>query len=178
MKFRIFLLPLIIVSFLRSDKLCSQVILQLEIFKEVEAVKFKAGDIIHFKTSQFPKDWQKRKLEKIMQVDGVLLFDDGFIHVDDITHVRLYKPNVYALGLRIMQIGVVWWAYGGIIHLFTPNKFTWGTFAIGATAVGVGWLLKKFVSRRTFKIKKTANLRILDISFPTKEEWGKRSSIP
>jgi hypothetical protein len=154
-----------------STGLNSQVILQLEIFKEVEAVKFRTGDKIHFRTKQYPKEWRAAKIERLLQDEKIILFDDGLVRMEDITEVRVYKPTVYALGLRLMQIGVVWWTYGGIIHLFTENKFTWSTFAIGATSVGIGYILKKWVSKRTLKIKKNANLRMLDISFPSPQEW-------
>lgn len=152
-------------------KSSGQVILQLEIFKEVEAVKFRTGDVIHYKTKQYPKEWNAAKIERLLNDEKLIITDDGMVRLEDITEFRVYKPTVHALGLRLMQIGVVWWTYGGLIHLFTDNKFTWSTFAIGATSVGIGYILKKWVSKRTFKIKKNANLRILDISFPSPGEW-------
>ncbi|MBK9152356.1 MAG: hypothetical protein IPM26_15865 [Saprospiraceae bacterium] len=161
---------LLIIFWMQAQSGISQVLMQLEIFKEVKAIKYYPGDVIHYKVKQFPKDWRQSKIERILFDEKMLITNDGLVKLEDITEFRVYKPNVYALGLRLIQAGVVWWTYGAIIHIFTENKFTWSTFAIGATAAGIGFILKKWVSRRTFKIKKNANLRILDVSFPTPDQ--------
>lgn len=148
----------------------AQRILQLEISKEVSAKKFYEGDEIVFKTSDYPKDWQKKVIEKILVEDNVILFDDRMVAISDITHFRMYNGSAKGVGSVLSGFGAGWLLFGGIAHFASDNTFTWSTFAIGTTASVLGWILRKFISKKTYKMGKSANLRALDVSFPAPHE--------
>ena len=166
MYYRILIFLIFFIGMTNALKCDAQVLLQLEIFKEIDAVKFGPGDQITYKTKAFPKDWQTKKLKRIITGDDILVFEDGMVNLSEITQFRLRNGTAAGMGKLFTGFGAGWFLFGGIAHFASDYKFTWGSFAIGAVATGVGWLLNKVVSKRTFKIGKTANLRIIDISFP------------
>ncbi|MGB4959706.1 MAG: hypothetical protein WBO36_09530 [Saprospiraceae bacterium] len=141
-------------------------LLQLEIFKEVKAIKFGPGDRVIFKTSQYPKEWQTRKLERIVLDQHLLIMEDGLVPLKDITHFRVINGSAGAAGKLFTGFAAGWFLFGGIAHVATEFNFSWNDFVIGAVAGTVGWILTKFISKRSFKIGKSANLRIIDIRFP------------
>ncbi|MBP6566020.1 MAG: hypothetical protein KA270_02570 [Saprospiraceae bacterium] len=143
----------------------AQKLLQLEILREVEAIKFGEGSTITFKTKEYPKEWQTKKIETIIPVEDILVFDDGMVSIKDITQLRLSNGTAKAFGQLFSGFGAGWLLFGGVAQIAGDYEFTWGTFAIGAVAVGLGWILNKFVSKKTYKMGKNANLRIIDISF-------------
>jgi hypothetical protein len=143
-----------------------QVLLQLEINKEVEAIKFGIGDVLMIKTKESNDEWQKRKLERLILDQNIIIFEDGMVALSDITHLRLVNNTAAGAGKMLMGFGTGWVVFGGLAHVTTEYKFTWGTFAVGAVAVGVGWLFNKVVAKKTYRMGKNANLRIIDISFP------------
>jgi hypothetical protein len=145
----------------------AQRLLQLEILREVEAIKFGEGSMITFKTKDYPKEWQTKRIITIIQDGDLLVFDDGMVQLKDITQFRLDNNTARAFGRLFSGFGAGWLLFGGVAQLAGDYEFTWGTFAIGAVAVGLGWILNKFVSRKMYKIGKNANLRIIDISFPS-----------
>jgi hypothetical protein len=150
-----------------SMSVSGQILLQLEIPHQVNAIKFSSGDEITFKSSDKPGEWQKRRIDYIIHGDNIIVFEDGMISLKDITHFRIYNNTAKAFGHVFLGFGSGWFVFGGIASLAGKYSFTTGTFAIGAVALGIGWLMNKIISRRTFKIGKSGNLRIIDISFPT-----------
>lgn len=164
--FRLFLLVFIFgASIIHS--VSAQRLLQLEILREVDAIKFGEGSMITFKTKDYPKEWQTKRIITIIQGEDLLVFDDGMILLKDITQFRLDNSTARAFGRLFSGFGAGWLLFGGVAQLAGDYEFTWGTFAIGAVAVGLGWILNKFVSKKIYKMGKNANLRIIDISFPS-----------
>ena len=159
----------IIVFISNLSLLNSQKLLLLEKSKEIEALKYGEGNTISFKTKQFPDEWLTKRIETILVDANTILVDDRMISIEDITHFRVQNPAANAFGLLFMGFGSSWFLFGTIAHFTTDNKFTWTNFAIGSTALAIGVLFRKIVSKRTFKIGKSARLRLVDISFPSPE---------
>jgi hypothetical protein len=147
-------------------QLRAQKLLQLEIFREVEAVKFGEGSVITFKTVDFPKDWQTKKIERIITEENLIILEDGMLPLKNIYQFRIYNNTAKAFGKLLTGFGAGWFLFGGIAHFASGYQFTVGNFVVGGVALGIGWLLNKIVSKKTYTIGKTANLRIIDISFP------------
>lgn len=159
-------------------RLDGQVLLQLEINKEVDAIKFGYGDVIMIKSKSSDGEWQKRKLERLIVDQNLIVFEDGMMPLEDITHLRMINGTADAAGKLFLGFGAGWLVFGGIAHVASDYKFTWGTVAIGAVSMGIGWLFQKVASKRTFKMGKNANLRIIDISFPEPEKIPIPSTTP
>jgi len=165
-KFIYFILKIVFLTAIPS-LVNAQKLLQLEIYRQVEAVKFFEGSTITFKTKTYPKEWKTKKIERIITDGDLLIFEDGMLSLNEIIQFRLNNATASAFGKMFTGFGAGWFLFGGIAQLAGDYKFSWGTFAIGAVSLGVGWLLNKVVSKKTYKMGKNANLRILDISFPS-----------
>ena len=163
---RAFVLIYLIFGQFFSGKCHAQVLLQLEVPHQIEAIKVAPGDEITFKSSDRPNEWQKRTIDYIIHGEDLLVFEDGMVPLKDITHFRIYNRTAKAFGHLFLGFGSGWFVFGGIASLAGKYSFTTGTFAIGAVALGIGWLMHKIISKRTFKIGKNGILRIIDISFP------------
>lgn len=154
----------------------SQVLLQLEIKNEVEAIKFYPGQELAIKTKEIP-EWQKRAIVRFIPETNLIIFDDGVVALGDITHVKLPNQVANMAGKAFTTFGSGWLLFGGIANLARGDEFTWSTFAIGAVAVGIGILFSRIASKRKYTIGKNANLRIIDISFPSPDEALKNRKV-
>lgn len=149
-----------------------QKFLQLEVWNHPETIKFYEGQRIIFKTTEFPEAWQEQMIETILVDDNVLVFPDGLVHLDDITEFKIHNHVARAIGLKLMQFGVVWFGFGGVAAAAYDFDFGWDTFAIGGGAILTGWLLRKLAGSRTYDVTGKDRLRLLDISLP-ENPYGK-----
>lgn len=155
------------VAFGFNPLLHSQIFLQLEEAKEVKAHKYVPGDVIIIKTTEFPKIWQKHKIERLLVEEETLITSEGLISLDEITHVKLFNPTLSLVGRGFLTFGTGWFLFGGLGSLYEMQLImTGGQIALGGAAVVVGYFFWKYASQRTVKIGTQNRLRILDISFP------------
>lgn len=169
----------IVVQFCSAQKF-----IQLELPGDPIASKYYEGSSIAYKLVDYPDEFFNKRIEKIDIENNLLVFDDGFINVDDITHIRRFRPWAKALGYSLNTFGVVWIGYGALGAAFVDDddrfgdegsRFGWDTAIIGTTAIVAGWILRKWLYKKDYKIGKHARLRMLDITMPTSEEiYGPR----
>jgi len=151
----------------------AQVFLQLEEAKEIQARKYYVGDVIEIKTTEFPKIWQKIRLERFLVDEQTIITDEGIISLSAITHVKLTNKRLAIFGGSLISFGAGWFLFG-TIGSFVEGRLiiAGGQWAIGGTALVVGYLFWKYASKRKLKMGKNNRLRIVDISFPTKPILG------
>jgi hypothetical protein len=144
----------------------TQRILQVEDPKVVETLRFYEGQKITFRTKDSGKEWMTKKIKSILVEEGVVIVEDGFYHIDQITHVRTILRTRQLVGSAIMTFGTAWLGYGGIALLFGLPNVRPGDLLIGAAAVAIGYGIR-LLSRRVYVMGKNGRLRLIDISFPT-----------
>jgi hypothetical protein len=166
---------MVVLFFLAVTPSIGQVFLQLEVDREVMPLRFTPGDIFVYKSTETGDDWQTRRIERLIVEDQIIVFADSWLNIQDITRVRVRNQPGWVLGKILTTFGSAWFVFGGIAHLATDYTFTWRDFTIGAVGVGLGWLITKFASRRTYKLGKKHRLRVVDISFPTPTEIHRRT---
>jgi len=150
----------------------AQRLLQLERWNDPVTIKFFEGDKIYIKTIDFPGEWQSVKIENINPEENFLMYKGGFMHVSDITDIRIYRSWAKHLGEKLIIFGVGWLSYGGVAAAFLGFDFGWDTLAIGGSAIGLGWLIKKLFAKHDYKLGKKHRLRMLDLRFPSAEEMA------
>lgn len=164
-----FLLGIIFISafWLVPQSVKAQVVLYVEIMTEYKPIKYYEGQDLMFKTKEYPKDWQKITIERLMDEEKIILFDGGMINLEDIIEIRRTRPWATVTGYMLQTFGVAWFGFGGLAH-FTTDNFDFGvdTFVIGSTAIASGWLIRKLFKYKSFKIGKKVRLKILDLSWP------------
>jgi hypothetical protein len=146
-----------------------QVFLQLEVDREVIPLRFAPGDLLTFKSLESGDEWQTRRVERLIPDDQIIVFTE----LKDITRIKVRNQPGWVVGKILTTFGSAWFVFGGIAHLATDYTFTWRDFTIGAVGVGLGWLITKFASSRTYKVGKKHRLRIVDISFPSPRNLGR-----
>lgn len=149
-----------------SVSLNGQILMQLEIPHEVNAIKFYEGSVLKFKSRQFPDEWQVKTIDRILFDEKILLFSDGMLELSEITHVQMVNGTAKGIGKLFTGFGGGWLLFGGIAAITNKNKFDFQTAAIGVLSGGIGLLISNVFSKKTYTIGKNGNLRIIDISFP------------
>lgn len=149
-----------------SVSLNGQILMQLEIPHEVNAIKFYEGSVLKFKSRQFPEEWQVKTIDRILFDEKILLFSDGMLEMSEITHVQMVNGTAKGIGKLFTGFGGGWLLFGGIAAITKKNKFDFQTAAIGVLSGGIGLLISNVFSKKTYTIGKNGNLRIIDISFP------------
>ena len=156
----------------------AQKFIQLELPGDPIAFKYFEGSSIAYKLADYPEDFFNKTIQTIDIDNELLVFDDRFIEVSEITHIRRFRPWAKALGYSLNTFGVVWLGYGALGAAFAEDdgfgnegtRFGWDTAVIGGTALLTGWILRKWLYKKDYKIGKHARLRMLDITMPTSEE--------
>ena len=87
----------ILIFLIGSLSVNAQRILQLEIQREVDAIKFYEGESIVFKSAEFPKDWQEKTIERIIVEDGIKMGGNANLRLLDVsfpTPDEVLKPSI------------------------------------------------------------------------------------
>lgn len=150
-----------------STKSNAQVFMQLEIVHEIKAIKFYSGDRLRYKIYNEPKEWHTKRIDKIIFDENVLVMNNGYLHLKEISHITMQNQAAAAAGNTLIGFGLGWFLFGGIAHFATKDfTFGWNQAAIGGVSIGSGLFFSKIASKRKFTIGKNASLRLIDISFP------------
>lgn len=157
----------LLLSFFAFNNANGQVVLYLEDMKEEKPIKYYEGQMLSFISAEYPDEWQEIKIERILVEEKILLFAGGMVNLEDILKIRRSRGWANVTGTMLQTFGGSWFVFGGLAH-FGTSSFTFGidTLVIGATAIGVGWLIKKFFKYKKYKIGKKNRLKILDLSWP------------
>lgn len=144
---------------------------QREIFIQLEdeltsvAYRYFPGDKITFQTKEYPDTWRKAKIKEIIPQDSILVLDEGYVKVGDISRVRRPKGRWgKIIGASIMSFGSGVVVYGTIGHLSSGEPKSAGLAAlVGGAITGLGWLISKSGRKKKYKIGNHTHLRIYDI---------------
>lgn len=157
-----------ICSFLMfSSATNAQVVLYVEIMTETKPIKYYEGQMLMYKTKEYPKEWQKIIIKRLMDEEKILIYEGGMLKLSDITEIRRTRGWATVGGYMLQTFGVAWFGFGGLAH-FTTDSFDFGvdTLVIGGTAIVSGWLMRKLFKYKKYKIGKKVRLKILDLSWP------------
>lgn len=149
--------------FLIGNVAFAQKFLQLEIYNSVNTRKFSPGDKIVVKTKEFPEEWQKKRIESIMYEDGIIVFPQGMINVEDITEVRIFKPIPFSLAKGLYLFSIRSLVFGGIDQIYR-GEFDKQILLYTVLPTAFGLFLDKFVSYKVYKMNKNSRLRLLDLT--------------
>ena len=99
MKDRFFLISILMVFICNSSY--AQKFMQIELFNDPTTIKFYQGDKVSVKTKHHGNDWVTLKIEEIIPDDKVLVYPQGYLHIDEITHIRVYKNFAKYMSLMV-----------------------------------------------------------------------------
>jgi hypothetical protein len=153
---------MILMTLQKSD---GQRILQIEDPKQVETIRYYEGQKITFRTAETGKEWQTKKIKNILVNENVIVFNNEFLHVDQILSVRETIAARQVVGGILMSFGGAWLVYGGVAIVFGLPNVVARDLLIGGVAIVSGWLISRF-ARKVYVMGKNGRIRLLDISFP------------
>lgn len=145
-----------------------QRVLQLEKRNSTKTVKFSIGDEITYKLAG-DEDWYKAYIEDIKPDDGIVLFNNRLVQVENIVALRFDRNWPRPLERQLYVFGLGWAVFATLDKLVLDldvvnEEASWGFVIIpAATAVVTGFLIGKIFKTKIIKIGNKRRLRLLDL---------------
>jgi hypothetical protein len=145
--------------------MAGQKVLQIEVKNHNETIKFYPGDYITFKTQSGSKEWETKRIVKVMVEEEVIVFDKKFHSLEDFKAIRLHRESFDHFTIQVMKFAAGLVVIGGIVTItnlpFAPSIETF----IGAAGVFAGaWIANRLFRYQKIKLGKRSRLRVLDLS--------------
>jgi len=162
--FRNFFLTVLLLA--SGNTVSAQVYLYLEDMMQVKAIKIPQGASVSIKTIENP-EWTNYQLQRLLPEDNVIIHPNGMINLNEITHLRMQRKWVTALGSSLQTFGVAWGVYGLIALASSTGTVELSVVAVGSLVpIAAGYIMKKLWKYKKYKINSKHRLKILDLSFP------------
>ncbi len=171
-----------IVALLTSISLYGQidVFLLLEDPINNKRIKFYQGQSLEFTTTYDPDNWQVTQIKGFSPEENILIFDNGYYHVDDIHSIRTTNVGASLFGNIIYGFGASVAVIGGIGYGVEGNgKDAIASVGVGGLIAVIGHFIKKLFGKRRHKMqKKHIDLRIIDTRFSVPPDQRKPIQTP
>ena len=144
----------------------SQLFLQLERYNNPVSIKFQIDEPLEFRLKEFPKTWRKEVIINLIPEEQLIVFEDSYYHIDEIKEIRRRFPTVKSIGTKLMQFSAAWFVYGGIATLASSDyQMSASEIIVGATAAGIGYIIRELFSKKKIKLNDRRRLRVMDTRF-------------
>lgn len=162
------IIPFLLICIIQASAQPPQIFIQLEDQLTDQIFRYHIGDDIQIKTKEYSDNWQNLKIVDIIPKDDIVVFDDGFVKLKDITRVRRKKgKGGKIIGGTLMSLGAGILVFGTLGTLADDSTSSAvGPAIIGGLTTALGWLITKTGRRKKFTIGKHTHLRIYDIRWP------------
>lgn len=141
-----------------------QVTVNLEVKHDINPLKFNVGDMMIIKTTDFPNEWQRKKIERILVNEGTIVFEDALYAINDITHVKVKQQSRALVGYIFKGFAAGWILFGGIAAVAKDYPITKEDIAVGATSGILGFLFGNVLAYRVYDVVEEHKLRLVDVS--------------
>ncbi len=145
-----------------SNMLFGQKFLQIEKRGSLKVVKYYIGDDINYRLKG-DKTWYTGTIQDLIIDENIILFANRYIRMDDVQTLRKRKKWSGSVGRQLYYFAGSWLFFSAAGTL-VGWELRWDTVIIPATAVVVGWLIKKIFKYKKYKIGKKHRLRMLDLN--------------
>ena len=150
----------------KGTPLFGQKVLQMEKSGSLKTKKFYLGDEITYSLRSEPKDFQTAEIREIIVNEQIVQLGPRLINIQDIAALRSYRPGKIGKSLsNQMYTFAAGWSLFSIGGLFANRDIINTDYYIVGTALVSGWLIRKLVKKRTYRMKGRNRLRILDLNF-------------
>ncbi len=145
-----------------------QIYVQLEDALTSQVFRYHVGDEIEIRTKAFPDSWRRSEIVDLIPEDSIIVLDEGYVKLDDITRLRRKKGKAGKLiGVSLMSLGsgiLVFGTLGSLADNSTTSAG--GSVIVGGLTTLIGWLISKTGRRKKFTIGKHTRLKMYDIRWP------------
>lgn len=160
---RIYYTLFILMCFL--GQMDAQVRLQMDRFGKKKTMDFYEGETITVRLKG-EKVYQELQIKKLYPEANMILTQLGPVQIDDIERLRTFntrKTGKY-FSYMLWIFGASWGAYSLIAFLAVGEPLTWGVLGVVLVSFLLGWIIKRILRRKTYKIGKKRKLRIIDMT--------------
>ncbi len=166
----------LLLFFLIPTFLTAQKFVQLEKRGKAKTQKFEIGDELVYKLHN-DEDWYKATINEIKPEEGIILFENRLVKVQDIAALKFYNNKGWSktIGNQLFTFAGAWVLFGLVdraeitddigFNQQDPGRASWNLILIPAgAAVLTGVLLKQLFKQHKKKIGKKYRLRLLDLT--------------
>ena len=153
--------------FLCPFLLNGQKVLQIERAGKIKAEKIFIGQAFHYKLNG-TEEFQFGVIEDLKVEDGIILFTDRFVKVEDIAAIRYNKRWAQGVGTSLFWFGTGWSLFAAVGTATDDDpetNYRWSDAIVSATAITSSFILSKAFKYKTIRFGKRKRLRLLEISF-------------
>lgn len=143
-----------------------QTVLQIERSGSSHTVKLSPGVVLQFRLKDDPV-WYSGELVRLIPEDGLVVFHNRYVRVDQIEAFRRSLDWPAGLGRNLFWFGVGWSGFalvGTATDGIPETTYEWSDVVVSSTAVATSWLLPRIVKHKVTRFGKKRRLRILDLS--------------
>lgn len=141
----------------------AQEFLQIETINDPQTQKYMLGETVLIKRKG-SEDWEKIKMNKFLYAENIIVYDGGFLNINDIEVIRETRPAVNVLSKMMMTFGSVWLVYGLLSGQLDKDPVSgYADLAIGVSTLAVGWGVGKAFYKRDYKMGSRYRLRLIDL---------------
>jgi hypothetical protein len=163
--FSIFLI-FFVLTISASNDVFAQKVLQIEKIGRVKTQKLHIGTAIFIKVKGDNKTWYETEIMDISVPGNMLILDLGTYSIDDITALQTLKQSTSgnSIGYKLMGFGALGLLLSPLDLAFGKEYNTNYAIIAGSSLV-TGWLFRKLMNNRHYRIGKKYRLRVLDLNF-------------
>ena len=141
--------------------------MQIERVGRVKAEKIFIGQSFNYKLSGFD-GFQYGVIEDLKVDEGIILFQDRYVKVEDIEAIRYQKNWAKGVSRSLLYFGAGWSlfaALGTATDGDPETSYRTSDAIVSATALASSFILANSFKYKTIKFGKRKRLRLLEISF-------------
>ena len=141
----------------------AQEYLVIETTNDPETIKLPLGTKLEYKMVG-DDEWLTSTMTQFLYNDNIIVIDEGFLRLEDITHVRRYRKPAAYIGYLLEGFGAGWAVLGTIGPIAEGNYDDIPVNVVaGALFYGLGWGVKKLFYKRTLKVGSRYRLKLMDL---------------
>lgn len=142
----------------------SQKVLLIETVNDPKNIKVYEGQTIEYKLIKSDA-WFSGKIETLMVEEETIVFTNGIVNLDEITHIRRYRNAALYIGRSLEGFGAGWLVFGTLGAIREGNSVLQGVVLVPAAgSIFFGWLIRKLFYKRTLDIGARYRLRLVDLT--------------
>lgn len=145
-----------------SNFLLGQKVLQLERFGSAKVKKYYIGEDLNYQLVG-DKTWYQGTIQDLIVDEGIILFEDRYIKVEDIKTLRKRQRWSKNIGNQLYIFGASWLVFSAA-GTIVGWELRWDTAIISGSAIATGWLIKNIFKYKKYKLGKKRRLRLLDLT--------------